>query len=177
MFVSGCQYFLLTHSLPILTTSFMLFSIFIAWWRHQMKKHFPRYWPFVREIHRSAVNSPHRGQWRGALMFSLICAWINGWVNNREAGHLRRYRAHYYITVMGMIAVERSRREIAKSVSRFLVAAPEIHTKTRPSLQINVAIYIIAQIDSPAHDGWWIYGSDNRLGSRPEAWFKACGRI
>ena len=41
-------------------------------------KHFPRYWPFVREIHRSPVNSPHKGQWRGALMFSLICAWING---------------------------------------------------------------------------------------------------
>ena len=49
-------------------------------------KHFPRYWPFVRGIHRSPVNSPHKGQWRGALMFSLICAWINGWVNNREAG-------------------------------------------------------------------------------------------
>ena len=45
-------------------------------------KHFPRYWPFVRGIHRSSVNSPHKGQWRGALMFSLICAWINGWVNN-----------------------------------------------------------------------------------------------
>ena len=37
-------------------------------------KHFPRYWPFVRGIHRSPVNSPHKSQWRGALMFSLICA-------------------------------------------------------------------------------------------------------
>ena len=45
-------------------------------------KHFPRYWPFVWGIHRSAVNSPHKGQWRGPLMFSFICAWINGWVNN-----------------------------------------------------------------------------------------------
>ena len=36
-------------------------------------KHFPRYWPFVRGIHRSPVNSPHKGQWRGALMFTLIC--------------------------------------------------------------------------------------------------------
>ena len=43
-------------------------------------KHFPRYWPFVRGIHRSPVNSPHKGQCRGALMFSLICARINGWV-------------------------------------------------------------------------------------------------
>ena len=36
-----------------------------------------------------------KGQWHGALMFSLICVWINGWVNNREAGGLRRYRTHY----------------------------------------------------------------------------------
>ena len=63
-------------------------------------KHFPRYWPFVRGIHRSPVNSPHTGQWRGALMFSLICTRINGWVNNGEAGHLRRHRAHYDVTVM-----------------------------------------------------------------------------
>ena len=63
-------------------------------------KHFPRYWPFARGIHRSPVNSPHNGQWRGALMFSLICAWINGWVNNREAGDSRRQRAHYDVIVM-----------------------------------------------------------------------------
>ena len=63
-------------------------------------KHFPRNWPFVQGIHRSPVNSPHKGQWREALMFSLICVWINGWVNNREAGDLRRNRAHYDVTVM-----------------------------------------------------------------------------
>ena len=50
------------------------------------RKHFPRYWPFARGIHRSPVNSPHKGQWRWALMFSSICARINGWVNNHEAG-------------------------------------------------------------------------------------------
>ena len=63
-------------------------------------KHFPRYWPSVRGIHRSPVNSPHTGQWRGALMFTLICARINGWVNNREAGDLRRHRAHSDVIVM-----------------------------------------------------------------------------
>ena len=63
-------------------------------------KHFPRYWPFVRGIHRSPVNSPHKGQWRGVLMFSFICAWINAWVNNREAGDLRRHDAHYDVIVM-----------------------------------------------------------------------------
>ena len=44
----------------------------------------------------------HKGQWRGALMFSLIWVWINDWVNNREAGDLRRYRAHYDVIVMSM---------------------------------------------------------------------------
>ena len=63
-------------------------------------KHFPCYWPFVRGIHQSPVNSPHKGQWRGALMFSLICTRINGLVNNDGAGDLRRYRAHYDVIVM-----------------------------------------------------------------------------
>ena len=63
-------------------------------------KHFPRSWPCVRGIHRSPVNFPHKGQWRGVLMFSLICTWINGLVNNGEAGNLRRDRAHYDVTVM-----------------------------------------------------------------------------
>ena len=63
-------------------------------------KHFPRYWPFVRGIHRWPVNSPHKCQWRGALMVSLIWAWANGWVNNRDVGDLRLHRAHYDVTVM-----------------------------------------------------------------------------
>ena len=74
-----------------------------AIWRHDdviKRKQFPRYWPFVRGIHRSPVNSQHKGQWRRALMFSLICTWIHGWVNNGEAGDLRRHRAHYDVTVM-----------------------------------------------------------------------------
>ena len=79
----------------------------IIWIHDDVKKwkNFPRYWPFVRGIHRSMVNSPHKGQWRGALMFSLICVWINGWVNIREAGDLRRVRAHYDVTVMQWLFV------------------------------------------------------------------------
>ena len=61
-------------------------------------KHFPRYWPFVRGIHRSPGH--RKDQSRGALMFSLICAWTNGWVNNREAGELRCHGAHYNVIVM-----------------------------------------------------------------------------
>ena len=52
---------------------------------------------------RSPVNSLHKGQWRGALMFSLICARINGSVNNREAGDLRWHRPHYDVVVMESI--------------------------------------------------------------------------
>ena len=63
-------------------------------------KHFLRNWPFVRGINWSPVNSPHKGQWCRAWMFSLICVWINDWVNNRDAGDLRRYRAHYDVIVM-----------------------------------------------------------------------------
>ena len=54
----------------------------------------------------TAGNSPVTGefpsqrQWRGALMFSLIYAWTNGWVNNQDACDLRRHRAHYDVTVM-----------------------------------------------------------------------------
>ena len=44
---------------------------------------------------------PHtKGQWRGALMFTLISARINGWVNNRGASDLRRHRTHYDVTAM-----------------------------------------------------------------------------
>ena len=47
-------------------------------------------------------NSPvtGEGQWSEALTFSLILAWMNGWVNTSEAGDLRRHRAHYDVTVM-----------------------------------------------------------------------------
>ena len=68
-------------------------------------KHFPRYWPFVWGIHRSPVNSPHKGQWRGAF-FDL--RWINAWINNLEAGDLRRFRAHYDATVMKQRGVHSS---------------------------------------------------------------------
>ena len=71
-------------------------------------KHFPRYWPFVRGIHRSPVNSPHKGQWRGALTFSLVCAWINAWVNSRALGDFRCHRTHYEVIIMFMYHISRN---------------------------------------------------------------------
>ena len=82
------------------------------------RKHFPRYWPFSRGIHRLPVNSPHKGQWRGALMFSLICAWINRWEHHRETGDLRRHRAHYDVIVMSLNLVSMTQRRTA---TRYIV--------------------------------------------------------
>ena len=62
-----------------------------TWWR-QMET--------FSALHRSPMNSPHKGQWCGALMFYLIGAWTHVWVNNRDAGDLRRHCAHYDVTVM-----------------------------------------------------------------------------
>ena len=45
----------------------------------------------------------HKGHWRRALMLPLICTWIYGCTNNREAGDMRRHRAHYDVTVMSLI--------------------------------------------------------------------------
>ena len=63
-------------------------------------KYFLHYWPFVRGIHQSLVDSPHKFQRCRALIFSLICAWTNGWVNTGDAGDLRCYHAYYNITAM-----------------------------------------------------------------------------
>ena len=96
-------------------------------------KHFPRNWPFVRRIHRSPVNSPHKGQWRGALMFSLICVWINDWVNNREAGDLRRYRDHYDVIVMVWWWV-------ANMSSKYLDHRPQVTTLKPKKSDANVVV-------------------------------------
>ena len=73
-----------------LGTILNLFFLFkFPWWRHQRETFFALLALCVR-----------KGQWRGALMFSLICTWIKIWVNNREPGDLRCHRAHYDVTVM-----------------------------------------------------------------------------
>ena len=58
------------------------------------------YSSFIQIKFWSQVNSPHKGQWRGTLMFSLICIWTNGWVNNLDVGDLGRHSAHYGATLM-----------------------------------------------------------------------------
>ena len=76
-------------------------ATYVPWWRHQMET-FSALLALCAGNTPVPANSPHKGQWRGALMFSLIYAWINDWVNSREAGDSRRQRGHYYINVMIM---------------------------------------------------------------------------
>ena len=72
----------------------------LSWWCHQMEP-FSALWALCAGNSPVTGDFPAKGQWRGALIFSMVCAWINGWVNNREAGDLRcHWDAHYDVTVM-----------------------------------------------------------------------------
>ena len=95
-------------------------------------KHFLCYWPFVRGIHRSPVNSTHNDQWRGALIISLICAWTNGWVNNREAGDLIRHGAHYDVIVMQMSCSVLTTWQATRIVDPLMATCPVTHKWRRP---------------------------------------------
>ena len=120
-------------------------------------KRFPRYWPFMRGIHRSSMNSPHKGQWRGALMYSLICTRINCWVNNGEAGDLRRHRAHYDVTVMNRDVCNnnsnRTRHDNWSSLSVILVidaGGPSLDKSGRIMFKC-VQIFIDLQLTCKTH--------------------------
>ena len=80
-------------------------------------KHFPRYWPFVRGIHLSSVNSPHKCQWRVALMFSLNCPLNKRLSNNRKVGDLRRHCAHYDVIVMWIPSLENEALSNSSAIS------------------------------------------------------------
>ena len=89
------------------------------WWRHPMET-FSALLALCAGNSPVPVNSPHKGQWRRALMFSLICVWINDWVNNHEAGDLRRYRGHYDVSVMSVVNNnEKSKKR--KSITQLLI--------------------------------------------------------
>ena len=71
----------------------------ISWWRHQMET-------FSALLALCAGNSLVTGEFQRPVtrgfdvFFWSAPAWINGWVNNREAGDLRRHRAHYDVILM-----------------------------------------------------------------------------
>ena len=83
--VTPLYWFYNSHRNPKWNTVILNWGSRISWWRHQMET-FSALLAICAAINR-------------ALMFSFICAWIKGWINNREAGNLRRHRAHYDVTV------------------------------------------------------------------------------
>ena len=122
-------------------------------------KHFLRNCSFVQGIHWSSVNSPHKGQWRGALTFSLICAWINGWVNYCDAGDLRCHFAHYDVTVMMFWAPHRkgsfpdSKVHEANMGPTWVLSAPD-GSHVGP---MNLAISVVTDVSG--HSVWyWLQG-------------------
>ena len=159
----------LIRCIQLWDVSFVIYKLYsnddaIKW------KHFPRYWPFVRGIHWWPVNAPHKGQWRRALMFSLICAWINGWVNNREAGDPGRHRAYYDVTVMGQCNtyILKSMYEcgIGSNLKYYCI------NDRYPLLDTFIALSNLTHWGRVTHicvSNWFIIGSDNGL-SRGPVW-------
>ena len=100
-----------------------------TWWRHQMET-FSALLALCAGNSPVPVNSPHKGQWRGALMFSLICARINDWVNKLEAGDLWRHRGHYDVNVMTWRIVFQSLFRWCNAIETWhnpIATAPELH--------------------------------------------------
>ena len=95
----------------IFSSSFAAWSyiaqLVVAWGRHQMETLSALLGSFVWGIHQSLVNSLHKGQWHWALMFSLIWAWTNSQVSNRDAADLKRHRTHYDVIVVDGLSVKR----------------------------------------------------------------------
>ena len=126
----------------------------------------------------SPVNSPHKGQWRRALMFLWSAPSINAWVNNREAGDLRHHRAHYDVIVMGLRGLHKwfyclpyrpnSAPLMAISVFPFPLIRPQAGTCILWCLVLSFLDTDMVQVDeilphkaytcflSPYHDGCWL---------------------
>ena len=123
------------------------------WWRHQMET-FAALLALCAGNSPVPVNSPHKGQWRGSLMFSLIYAWINDWVNNREAGDLRRQRGHYDVIVMPSWLITREGEEWGVFYFWFMFYFSGYSTPC-------IIIIIILERIGPRYNDTWFYQSSS----------------
>ena len=108
----------------------------MAWWRHQMEAFSALLAPCAGNS--PVTGDPHKGQWRGTLMFYFICARINGWVNNREARDFRRHRTYYDVIVMGHQNIIRQK----KSQSNFMTLVWRFCDLSRSAILYNADIII-----------------------------------
>ena len=105
--------------LPIRKLRIFFLSVFLfdsLRWRHTNHdyvikwKHFPRYWPFVRGIHLWIPRTKASDAELRCFLWSA--PWIDGWVNNRKAGNLRRQRAHYDVIVINVMTFQIQRLQL-----------------------------------------------------------------
>ena len=116
-------------------------------------KDFPRYWPFVRGIHWPPADSPHKGQWCGALMFSLICARTNAWVNDGDAGDLRRDRARYDVTnetkiLLFSTAAPRWITQLFLTTGELHIISRRLNLRRKGRLTITLPLYSRAVVNT-----------------------------
>ena len=134
----------------------------ITWWRHQMET-------FSALLALSSpVDSPHKCQWRGALVFSLICAWTNDWANNWDDGDLRRHRAHYDVTVMKpfhcrdaeclRVSFSLCWSPIVLTMQRKIKANVSIFSADRIKF-LTIALHFMGTTFSEKRKRWFIYRS------------------
>ena len=102
--------------------------------------------PLWGGIHWSLVNSPHKDQGVGALMFSLICSWTNGWVNNRDAGDVRRHCAYYGVSLF--------------KLTIFVLFDLEVWRMTLKNNRAPMPHQALCMISSPYINSNWSYGPE-----------------
>ena len=125
-------------------------------------KHYPRYWPFVRGFIGHRWITLIKAQRRGALIFFFICAWINAWVNNNEAGDLRCHRAHYDVIIMiEWLTLKHLDRWFQNAIS----VCGVVHCNTTYGLQlVKYGRYLINTMDNDGlvlnHRGISSHGAD-----------------
>ena len=126
-------------------------SVRVSRWRHQMEI-------FSALLTLCAGNSPVKGNDAGLWCFLWSAPWINGWVNNREAGDLRRHRAHYdVIVMMNLIAILRQGQ--SKMLIIWLHRQPGARVQVERldstlhlvTIYICIYIYIYILVDSSIH--------------------------
>ena len=130
-------------------------------------------WKHFRVTGLSVGNSPvtcdfpQRGQWRGDLMFSFICAWINDSVNNRDAGDLRRHLAHYDVIVMRYDSPSQAIKILMLGTKAYFVQ--NIYNILRLELTI---IDIVKNLHRPKHSNYfWTKAYVHQLSfSIPVSW-------
>ena len=112
-------------------------------------KHFPHYWPFVMN---SPVNSPHKGQWREALMFSLICAWTNGLVNNRKRWWFEMPSCSLWRHCNGNFLMMSCHYQMGHQWNSCFIGAPSDNGMTSLRMMHHTLIVTVL---------WWIAGGMN----------------